>query len=67
MKTYSKISECGKYGVKPYEGTTGGQLWAWIDTYFAEHVGDLMDIDNFEIGIDVFEEEMRIIIAELEE
>ena len=64
---YSRISDCGEYGIKPHGGgSTGGELWAWINTEFATKVGYLMDVDNFEIGIDEFEEEMRYMVAELD-
>ncbi len=61
---YVKISECGKYGAKAYgNGSPGGELWWPINEPFAEMVGEMWDIDNFEIAIDAFEEEMRELCA----
>ncbi len=62
---YTRTSPCGKYGLKAYGGDSiGGQLWAWINTEFAENVGEIWDIDNFEIAIDEFEMEMWELAAE---
>lgn len=62
---YTRTSPCGKYGLKPYGGESdGGQLWAWINTDFAENVGEIWDIDNFEIAIDEFELELKELAAQ---
>lgn len=69
MSEYKITSECGKYGVKSISlghGSTGGELWAWINTEHATRVGYVMDIDNMEIAIDEHEEEMRCLIMEWE-
>lgn len=39
-------------------------MWAWINTDFAENVGEIWDIDNFEIAIDEFELELKELAAE---
>ena len=65
MEGYDKISECGKYGYKSHEEGRGGQLWAWINTEYADSVGEIMYEENFEIAIDEFELELNCIRAEL--
>ena len=65
MEKYIKISDCGKYGYKSYGEGCGGQLWAWLNTEFAQEVGDVWDEDGFEHAIVEFELEMSMIRAEM--
>ena len=67
MSEYTQISQCGKYGLKPYGGNSeGGELWAWINEDFASKVGELWDCENFLTAIDNFEEEMQCIMEEFQ-
>jgi len=64
-QTYSKISECGKYGFKPYgPHTDGGELWAFINTPDAICIQEgLWHPDDMQAVIDDHEEEMRYFVA----
>ena len=66
-QTYSKISDCGSYGFKPYgPWTDGGELWAWINTPDAMCVMEgLYHPDDMETAIDEFKEEMQMLTDEL--
>jgi hypothetical protein len=61
--TYSKISECGTYGFKPYgPHTDGGELWAWINTDYAMCViDDIWHPDEMEEAIYEFKVEMKML------
>ena len=63
-QTYSRTSECGKFGFKPYgPHTEGGELWAWINTPDAMMVVDgLWHPDDMEAAIDEFNEEMQYFV-----
>ena len=65
-QTYSKISDCGSYGFKPYgPWTDGGELWAWINTDHAMCVTEgLWHPDDMESAIDEFKEEMQMLTDE---
>lgn len=65
-QTYSKISDCGSYGFKPYgPWTDGGELWAWINTDHAMCVTEgLWHPDDMETAIDEFKEEMQMLTDE---
>ena len=60
-QTYSRTSECGKFGFKPYgPHTEGGELWAFINTPDAMCVAEgLWHPDDMEAAIDDFNEEMQ--------
>ena len=72
-QTYSKISECGTFGFKPYgPHTEGGELWAWINTPDEMCVReDLWHPDDMEAIVDDFNEEMawfvNSVLADIQE
>ena len=66
MIKFDKISECGKYGFVMYYDGPGGQLWAWID-HNPTNVGDVWDIENFDIAIEEHELEMGFLVRDYQE